>query len=245
MYRDDVQPSPIEQELLGKKLEDAVFCKSEKRLVICVIGEGGVGKATLVRELYEKPATKSNQFEKAWVSFQPYLRSSSIIQLIHHEFEELIYQELMESYLELKEKDIWYPRKYVEEKLLFKKLLGKNRFLLVIDGEVSNSDWNAILDALPDGEVSNSDPEVHKGGNRIVRIMQGIHKRPRSVHEWIELKCFDKEKTSSLFKQTVCMEEKIKGSDEGLRCCPAWYNQRPSPCHCSSVWPYTNKGVSK
>ena len=49
MYRDDVQPSPIEQELLGKKLEDAVFCKSEKRLVICVIGEGGVGKATLVR----------------------------------------------------------------------------------------------------------------------------------------------------------------------------------------------------
>ena len=210
MYRDDVQPSPIEQELLGKKLEDAVFCKSEKRLVICVIGEGGVGKATLVRELYEKPATKSNQFEKAWVSFQPYLRSSSIIQLIHQEFEELIYQELMESYPELKEKDIWYRRKYVEEKLLFKKLLGKNRFLLVIDGEVSNSDWNAILDALLDGEVSNSDREVHKGGSRIIRIMQGTHKRPRGVHEWIELKCFDKEKTSSLFKQTVCMEEKIE-----------------------------------
>ena len=102
-----------------------------------MIGEGGVGKATLVRELYEKPATKSNQFEKAWVSFQPYLRSSSIIQLIHQDFQDLIDYELLESYPELKEKNIWFRRKYVEENLLFKKLLGKNRFLLVIDGEVS------------------------------------------------------------------------------------------------------------
>ena len=37
----------------------------------------------------------------------------------------------------MKEKNIWFRRKYVEENLLFKKLLGKNRFLLVIDGEVS------------------------------------------------------------------------------------------------------------
>jgi len=180
---DDVQLSPIKQEQLEKKLEDAVFCNSKKRLVICVTGEGGVGKATLVRELYEKPTTKSKQFEQAWVSFPPYLSSSSILRLI---------------LMELEETDVWCPRAYAEDKL--RKILDLNRFLLVIDGEVSNSDWNDILDVLPEAY----------NGSRIIRIMQGIHKRPPGIDEWIELECLNKERTSSLFKQTVCMEEEIE-----------------------------------
>jgi len=186
MCRDDVQPSLIKQEELGKQLEEALFCDSKNRLVICVTGEGGVGKATLVRELYERPTTKSKQFEcQAWVSFPPYLSSSSILQLIHQELEET---------------DNWCPRKEVDKKL--QKILDGKRFLLVIDGEVSNSDWNAILGALR---------EDHNG-SRIVRIMQGIHKRPRGIaaKNWIELKCFDTKKTTSLFNQRVCMEEKIE-----------------------------------
>lgn len=190
VYRDDAQPSPIKREELGKNLEEAVFCDIiKKRLVICVTGEGGVGKATLVRELFEKPTTKSKQFEQAWVSFPPYLSSSSILQLILQELEET---------------DTWCPRKDVVKKL--HKILDKNRYLLVIDGEVSNSDWNAILAELPED----------CNGSRIIRIMQGIHKRPRGVQEqhWIELKCFETNKTTSLFSQRVCMEEKMEGQIE-------------------------------
>lgn len=182
---DDVQPSSIKREELGKQLEEALFCDNKNRLVICVTGEGGVGKATLIRELYEKPTTKSKQFEcQAWVSFPPYLSSSSILQLIHQELEET---------------DTWCPRKQVDKKL--HEILDKDRFLLVIDGDVSNSDWNAILAALPE----------KNNGSRIVRIMQGIHKQPRGIaaKHWIELKCFETEKTTSLFSQRVCMEEKI------------------------------------
>ncbi|CAD6217980.1 unnamed protein product [Miscanthus lutarioriparius] len=103
--------------------------------------------------------------------------------------------------MELEETNVFCPKKDVNQKL--KKVLDKNRFLLVIDGEVRNSDWNTILDALP---------EDHNG-SRIICIMQGIHKRPPPAIDkeyWIELECFEKEDTSSLCIKRVCMEENFE-----------------------------------
>ncbi|CAL4980812.1 unnamed protein product [Urochloa decumbens] len=184
---DAVQPSPIKRENMGK-LEEAFFCDNMNRLIVCVTGEGGVGKATLVRELYERPTTMSKFKHQAWVSFPPYLSSSSILQLIHQQLEE---------------REYWCQKKDVERKL--HKMLDQKPFLLVIDGEVSNSDWNAIIAAIPDGSRS-----------RIVHIMQGTHKRPRGIasQHWIELQCFDSTKTTSLFNQRVCLEEKTEGQIE-------------------------------
>ncbi|KAJ1277128.1 hypothetical protein BS78_05G270700 [Paspalum vaginatum] len=185
---DAAQPSPIKREDKAKQLEDALFSRKRNRLVICVTGEGGVGKATLVRDLYDKPTTKSKFEFQAWVSFSPYLCSSSILQIIHQQ---------------LAETETWVPGVDVYKKLK-QKLSSQKPFLLVLDGEITNSDWNTILAALPD------DDDDHQ--SRVVRIMQGTHKRPRGIasENWIELQCFDKTKTNSLFNNRVCMEEKTE-----------------------------------
>ncbi|KAJ1277147.1 hypothetical protein BS78_05G272300 [Paspalum vaginatum] len=186
---DDAQPSPIKREDKVKQLEEALFSGKRNRLVICVTGEGGVGKATLVRELYERPTTKSRFEFQAWVSFAPYLRSSSILQIIHQQLEEM---------------ETWVSAAGIDKKVK-QKLSNQKPFLLVLDGEVTNSDWNDIRAALPD-----DDNDHH---SRIVRIMQGTHKKPRRIvdEHWIELQCFDKEKTTSLFEQRVFLEENNDG----------------------------------
>ncbi|WVZ49214.1 hypothetical protein U9M48_000591 [Paspalum notatum var. saurae] len=186
---DDAQPSPIKRVDMVKKLQDAIFSGKRNRLVICVTGEGGVGKATLVRELYDMPKTKSTFQLQRWISFAPNLRSSTILQLI---------------YSQVTKSKTWIPKDDVDKKLK-EKLSSEKPFLFILDGEVSNSDWNTILAALSD------DDDDHQ--SRIVRIMQGTHKRPHgfAIENWIELQHFAKIETNNLFSQRVFQEEKTEG----------------------------------
>ncbi|WVZ49335.1 LOW QUALITY PROTEIN: hypothetical protein U9M48_000703 [Paspalum notatum var. saurae] len=176
---DNAQPSPIKREDMEKKLQDVLFSSKRNQPVICVTGESGVVKATLVRELYDRPKTKSVFELQGWVSFAPHLRSSSILQII--------YQQLTET-------ENWLPKADVYKKLK-EKLSSEKPFLLVLDGEVSN----ILLD----------DDDDHQ--SRIVRIMQGTHKRPRevAVENWIELQCLEKKK--QIPYSTKDLEEKIEG----------------------------------
>ncbi|KAJ1277092.1 hypothetical protein BS78_05G267700 [Paspalum vaginatum] len=192
---DYAQPSPIKREDKEKQLEDALLDKRNR--LVYVTGEGGVGKATLVRELYNRPTIKSKFKSQAWVSFAPYLHSSSILQIIHHQ---------------LAATETWVPRVDVYKELK-QELSDQKPFLRVLDGEISNSDWNTILAALQDDDDDHRSKIVRGIVSKIVRIMQGTHKRPRGIvsENWIELHCFDKTKTNSLFNQRVCMEEKNEG----------------------------------
>lgn len=83
--------------------------------MINVSGEYGVGKATVVREVYESKKTQTIFEERVWVSFPPYLSVSHILQLIHQQLE----------HKKLDGKNTWYSGNDVEEKVK-EKLLPKN-----------------------------------------------------------------------------------------------------------------------
>ncbi|XP_006651438.1 putative disease resistance RPP13-like protein 2 [Oryza brachyantha] len=119
---------------------------NNRPIVISVSGKSGVGKTTLVRNVY-KTMVKKNCFDvHAMESFAPHLTAPNIL----HQ----IVQQLTEDNKNC-------PRTKVQE-MLADALKGKN-YLLVIDGEVSRTEWKnmvTILTTLTPGST----------GNRIVHI---------------------------------------------------------------------------
>ncbi|KAL6643446.1 hypothetical protein ACP70R_018212 [Stipagrostis hirtigluma subsp. patula] len=180
-----------------KKLEEALVTQPEQigsteqhAVVISVYGESGVGKTTLVRNIYNKMA-KNNGFDvQAMESFAPYLTATNILQQI--------VQQLTDDNKNCPRDKV---NKMLEEKLTSKK------YLLVIDGEVSGTDWKDILTVLP----------VGKSGSRIVHITQFKPEEPPSSfpHICIHLKKLKEEATMELFhKRLVPMEMQDKGLEE-------------------------------
>ncbi|KAF0911820.1 hypothetical protein E2562_012308, partial [Oryza meyeriana var. granulata] len=121
--------------------------KNYKRpFVISVSGKSGVGKTTLVRNVY-KAMVKKNCFDvHAMESFAPYLTAPNIL----HQ----IVQQLTEDNQNC-------PRSEVQD-MLAKALKDKN-YLLVIDGEVSRTEWKNIISILTTRAVGST-------GNRVVHI---------------------------------------------------------------------------
>ncbi|CAL4991670.1 unnamed protein product [Urochloa decumbens] len=175
---------------LASKILDAGLM--DRSLVINVTGKRGVGKATLVRQVYEWPETQTLYDERVWVSFPPFLSVSNIVHLIYHQQEE---------------DKTWFHGKDVRTDVY--KKLEKRKFLLVIDGEVSNTDWRTLLSILPEGN----------NGSRVVRIMQGSHK-PDAVLDgvWIPVTALNQGETTKLFHKWVANQvnnEKGNHGDKG------------------------------
>jgi ABC-type dipeptide/oligopeptide/nickel transport system ATPase subunit len=130
-------------------------------IIISVFGQSGVGKTTLVRDMYKKMA-KRNEFQvQAMESFAPHLTATSILQQIAQQ---------------LTSDDVNCPR-YMTQKILEQKLKNK-KYLLVIDGEVSGTKWKNILTTLP----------ISVKGSRIVHITQGNPEEPPSNYYHIPIK---------------------------------------------------------
>ncbi|KAF8673299.1 hypothetical protein HU200_048855 [Digitaria exilis] len=182
---DDLEAPLIERACISELGKRVLNTDSLELLVIYVTGKPGVGKATVVREVYEMMKTQTIFEKRVWVSFPPFLSVSNILQLIH--------QQLEQQQLDIKNNG--YSGNDVEKKVQ-EKLLQK-RFLLVIDGDFSNSDWMALQNALR----SNAE------GSRVVRIMQDLHdERPPWTYDesnWIPVKRFSQYETTNFFKKWV------------------------------------------
>nr|CAB3490295.1 unnamed protein product [Digitaria exilis] len=183
-HRDDVQAPMVKRiDEYVEVLVAGVQNSEPMERVINVVGKSGVGKATLVREVYESPKTRTLFQERVWASFPRYLSVSNILQLI---------------YQQLEDKNTWCRVEDVDNNVQ-EKLKGK-KFLLVIDGEVTNVDWMALLSVVL--------PRNDDRGCRVVRIMQGTHTKPPDVDErdWISVPDFEEDETKGLFQKWVPKE---------------------------------------
>ncbi|KAM3296162.1 hypothetical protein ACQJBY_038479 [Aegilops geniculata] len=151
--------------------------------VIYVIGKSGVGKTKLVRNMYEEYWTKNHFDVQAWVSFAPNLSASNILKLIIQR---------------LKEDNVTCSRGEARKNL--KEELEKGKYLLVIDGEVSSTEWKSILNDLPDGMA----------GSKVVQITQTKPESSPGTLQPIELEDLDEDEATKLFLKTLFMKEKGK-----------------------------------
>ncbi|OEL30424.1 putative disease resistance RPP13-like protein 2 [Dichanthelium oligosanthes] len=168
-----------------KALEDALVTLSEQEeskehypVVITVSGESGIGKTTLVRDIYNNMEKKKEFEVQAMESFAPYLTATNILQQI--------VQQLTDDDKNCPKE---MARKMLEDKLRNKK------YLLVIDGEVSGTEWKNILTSLP----------VGTRGSRVVHITQGKPEEPPSSyhHVTIRLKKLKENDAMLLFRRRL------------------------------------------
>ena len=185
--RDDVHDSDVVINVEEQKsLEDAILSEQEESkehypVVITMFGESGIGKTTLMRHIYNK-MEKKKQFEaQAMESFAPYLTATNILQQIVQQ---------------LTDDDTNCPKE-MARKMLEDRLRNK-KYLLVIDGEVSGTEWKNILTSLPIGIR----------GSRVVHITQGKPEEPPSTyhHVTIQLKKLKEEAAMSLFRRRLPKE---------------------------------------
>ncbi|CAN6330912.1 unnamed protein product [Urochloa humidicola] len=186
-----LQPPLVSREDKHRELDSALRDGTDRQRVISVIGQSGVGKSTLVRDVYESLVIK-NHFEKhALATFPPYSSASDILKLVLRV---------------LTEDDFTLSRKEVNKKL--DKELKGTKYLVVIDGEVSTTEWKRILAALP-----------YVVGSRVVRMSKDKPEEPPGNydHPVIRLDRFDKNATTELFQQRVCREESSPKYNEAVR----------------------------
>ncbi|KAM0848736.1 hypothetical protein ACQ4PT_054193 [Festuca glaucescens] len=149
--------------------------------VIYVIGKSGVGKTKLVRNMYEEQWTRKHFNVQAWVSFAPNLSASNILKLIIQR---------------LKEDNVTYSTEKARRNL--EELLRETKYLLVIDGEVSSTEWKQILNDLPDG----------KAGSKVVQITQTKSDSSSATPQSIVLDDLTRDEATNLFLNTLFMKEK-------------------------------------
>nr|DAD24412.1 TPA_asm: hypothetical protein HUJ06_025876 [Nelumbo nucifera] len=117
--------------------------KEERQLhVVSVVGMGGLGKATLAKQLY-KHAEVGNHFQfRAWA----FLSQQCIIRDV--------LQEIIENVTQPSDEEKERMRGKKEEELvkkLFKILKGK-RYLIVVDDAWKTDYWDRLKPAFPDQE---------------------------------------------------------------------------------------------
>lgn len=195
LRRDDFVPGLVGRNDQLNDLENWITKRSTKSpMVITVTGKSGVGKTRLVTEIYEKPSTKRHFQVQAWATCAPNLSASNIMKLI---------------LLRLKKGNVAPPKDEVRDDKLKKKLKNK-KYLLVIDGEVSSTEWNIILNVLP----------KDNGESRVVRITQEKNTEAPTagfVQDKIELHHLEnKGTTAELFCTTLLMDKKVGEQYDGL-----------------------------
>ncbi|XP_010056223.2 disease resistance protein RPM1 [Eucalyptus grandis] len=110
------------------------------RQVISVVGMGGLGKTTLVKQVYEDPEVKKHFMVRAWITLS---QSPNIEEILQGMFGQIT-RETEETVPPLEDN-----KDRLRQKTIIKDLLQQERYLVVVDDAWRMNDWDAIKHALP------------------------------------------------------------------------------------------------
>ncbi|XP_037466189.1 probable disease resistance RPP8-like protein 4 isoform X1 [Triticum dicoccoides] len=131
-------------------LKDQIIDKEKivcHRAVTSILGECGIGKKTLARKLYNDPDIMRNFEVHAWVCLPPHIRFTDYV--------ETMYKQVSSEVPEAPEKVgkaslATGDGETISKERKLRELMQNRRYLVVLDGLVEISDWNSLLDVLPD-----------------------------------------------------------------------------------------------
>ncbi|KAK4788800.1 hypothetical protein SAY86_020119 [Trapa natans] len=123
-----------------KKILDWLTGGEPKRAVVSVVGMGGLGKTTLVKQVTEEPVVKKHFEVSAWITLSG---SSSV---------EVLLKELLEQLAMVIRKRVPAGAHKMDchwLKIFIKDLLQRRRYLIVLDDAWDVNRWDAIKLAFP------------------------------------------------------------------------------------------------
>ncbi|KAF7849747.1 hypothetical protein BT93_L0325 [Corymbia citriodora subsp. variegata] len=122
-------------ELVGQLLSGP-----HRREVISIVGMGGLGKTTLVKQVYEDPSVKKHFAVYAWITLS---RSSKIEELL---------KDMLDQIMRVIRKPVPPGANTMNShwlKMIIKDLLQRRRYLIVLDDAWHIDKWDAVKHALP------------------------------------------------------------------------------------------------
>ncbi|KAK9928116.1 hypothetical protein M0R45_025269 [Rubus argutus] len=125
-----------------KQLIELLMKDDFGRQVVPVVGMGGLGKTTLVKQVYEDPKVQKRFKVHAWITVS---RSFKINQLLRHMINK-IFKVIRKPVPEDEEVENMDDNQLRER---IKKLLQNSRYLIVLDDLWHIPDWEAINHAMP------------------------------------------------------------------------------------------------
>ncbi|KAL6841661.1 hypothetical protein ACP4OV_028490 [Aristida adscensionis] len=144
-------------------LEEHLLSSDPRRSVISIVGESGIGKSTLAWKVYDSITIRQKFEVRAWINVPPQIRDNDILYVI--------YKRLCP---ETDEDQPLSTQRQVHHALL--EYLKDKRYLVMVDGLANLSNWNSILQSLPnnakgsrvmlitrleDKEAAYADPKVN------------------------------------------------------------------------------------
>ncbi|KAM5573623.1 disease resistance protein RPM1-like [Rosa sericea] len=125
-----------------KQLIELLMKEDSGRQVVPIVGMGGLGKTTLVKQVYEDPKVQKRFKVHAWITVS---RSFKISQLLRHMINK-IFKVIRKPVPEDEEVETMDDN-HLRERI--KKLLQNSRYLIVLDDIWHIPDWEAINHAMP------------------------------------------------------------------------------------------------
>ncbi|XP_030441291.2 disease resistance protein RPM1-like [Syzygium oleosum] len=123
-----------------KKLVGWLIEGASPRQVIAVVGMGGLGKTTLVKQVYEDTEVKKHFMVRAWITLS---QSPNIEEILQGMFRQIMSE--TEEPVPLLEDN----KDRLCQKMIIKDFLQKARYLIVVDDVWRINEWDAIKHALP------------------------------------------------------------------------------------------------
>ncbi|PRQ19019.1 putative P-loop containing nucleoside triphosphate hydrolase, leucine-rich repeat domain, L [Rosa chinensis] len=127
-----------------KQLIELLMKHEPGRQVLSVVGMGGLGKTTLVKQVYEDPKVKKHFKVHAWITVSQSVNMNQLLRLMIHNIFQVIHKPPEEEVDSM-------DNNQLRERI--KKLLQQSRYLIVLDDLWHIDAWDVINHSIPNNKL--------------------------------------------------------------------------------------------